>query len=213
MKLFLSFLAIALGNHYKSVTKELSYFKLKKSYYEKTVNQVRFIVLDSEQEDLIKQQAQWLKHKFKNTKQDEMFILVYHHPPVTLTKRHHWWEKRNFHNEILPIIKENQHLVDLVLIGHDHIASLFTLNNIPYLISGAAMEVKTSKHLDYYDREREIAVLTRWKFNNKDPYWARLDINPNKDLIWINFVNSKTKKVDCSIKIKDKIIFKKNNCF
>ncbi len=203
------FPVVALGNHYLSVSEELRFFNLKKSYYLKESKNGMFIILDSEQESLVDEQVDWLKEQL--TKEfNKKIVLVFHHPPVTISYRHNWWEKKNFHNKILPIILKFKRKIDLILVGHDHITSLFTINNIPVVISGATMEIIGTDSKDYFDEKRGLAVKTHWHFNNHDPYWTRLDIA--KDHLWINFINAKTGNVECSVKIEDHVLFKRANC-
>lgn len=202
---------VAVGNHYKTIEQELAYFGFAKTYYSKKVKGVHFIVMDSEQDHLAHEQSVWLVDQLEKVKPSDILLVVFHHPPVTISKRHHWHEKAVFHHAILPILLENKEKIDLVLVGHDHIAGMFKVNDLPFVVSGASMEIIPTKPVSYFDDERNLKVETRWHFNNKDPYWTRLDMGENE--IWVNFVNAKRNSVDCSVRLHDKYTEMKANCF
>ena len=74
-------------------------------YYAKVVEDVRFIVLNSDNAaNVLAQRDFFLKEMTtaKETRRHFTFLIV-HHPPATLSARHQWIEKKFFHDTFSPI--------------------------------------------------------------------------------------------------------------
>ena len=201
---------VALGNHHKSIEAELAFFKMPKSYYSIVEENIRFIILDSETLTNLDEQFTFLKNELENS--TETFnILVFHHPSATVSYRHGWKEREAFHLKILPLLLKYQNRIQLIINGHDHIASLFSFGMIPSLVSGAVFESIPAPVFEY-ERFDGISIKTRWA-NTEGFYWARLDFDSKNKRIWVNFVRSDLDEVSCSILLLPGSILRRSNCF
>ncbi len=201
---------VALGNHYRSIGEEIDYFDMPGRFFSITKGNVRFIVLDSETMLDIDRQALFLESELNSSKQT-FNIVIFHHPPATISYRHGWKERMKFHVAMKPILFENSDRVDLIINGHDHLASLFTYGEIPVLVSGAVFESRPAPAFNY-TREDGVAVKTLWT-NNEGFFWIRLDFDALKRRIWLNFVRADQDKVSCSIMVSKSSILRRRNCF
>ena len=204
------FSVVSLGNHYSSIQEELDFFQMPNNYFYKDIGNVRFIILDSETLTKLDDQRNFLNEALASS--DKNFnVVVYHHPMATISYRHGWKEREAFHLKISPVLKKWSAKINLIINGHDHIASLFTYDELPVLVSGAVFETRPAPAFSY-QRDSGEFVHTSW-VNSEGFYWIRLDFDVESNWIWINFVRTDKEEVSCSILLKDKNIYRKRNCF
>lgn len=200
---------VAIGNHKVSDQAEVDYFKMPGEYFSRRVNNdIRFIILNSDNQENESEQATWFEKELADAK-EQFLIVVFHHPPYTIGK-HTWEERREFHEKIRPLLFRERNKIDLLIVGHDHVASLITLNEIPMIVSGASQDWHSGKPVNYiYDKK--VSVKTRW-LSKRGPHWPRLDLDTEEDHIWVNFVNAEKKEVVCSMRLKDSSVYMRPNC-
>ncbi len=205
----LEFSVTALGNHYKSIPEEIRYFNMPSTFYVKDYDDVRFIVLDSETQDVLDQQKSFLIDALE--KSTKMFnVLVYHHPMATVSYRHGWKEREEFHMAMRPVIKKYNQKINLIINGHDHIASLFTYDGMAVLVSGAVFESRPAPAFEY-QQEGGGYVQTKW-VNTVGHYWVELDFDAKKNFIKLGFVRTDKSEVSCLIYIKGQEIYRHQSC-
>lgn len=202
----ITFPIVAIGNHFKSYEEEMKYFGMPKEYYAKTIGRIRFIVLNSDNEKTVNEQARFLEEELKNTA-DQFTFIVFHHPPFTL--RHGWQEKKDFHLKVRPILMEYKKTISGLLVGHDHIASFVDMDGLPVIVSGAVFESFLIPGID--NREFGYPVKTKWVSRGAH-YWTRLDVNEISGEAWVNFVRSEKDEVSCSVRIAPKPFVYRENC-
>ncbi|MCB0405726.1 MAG: metallophosphoesterase [Bdellovibrionales bacterium] len=206
-----SFSAVAIGNHTLGYKEEVEFFRLPGEYYTRVWgNDVLLIVLNSDNENSVDEQMIWLEGQLKVASQ-QFVALIYHHPTYTVSANHAWKEKKRFQNRLRDILRRYADKIDLIINGHDHIASLVELDGkLPMLISGASFESRHAKPVDY-KAEDGTSVKTRWLYEDGS-HWTRLDFNTEEGDVWINFVDAKLNKVECSIRAKDHKTTLNDNC-
>ena len=202
---------VGLGNHHRSIEEEIEFFNMPGKYYSIIEQSIRFIVLDSETLSELDEQAIFLKRELE--KSEETFnVVVFHHPPATVSYRHGWKEREAFHLKMKPIFDQFNEKISLIINGHDHIASLFTFGEIPVVVSGAVFETRPAPAFSYTRELDGVKVKTVWG-NSEGFYWVRLDFDPKRKRIWVNFVRSDEEQVSCSILLLPKQILRRQNCF
>jgi predicted phosphodiesterase len=200
------FTVAALGNHHRSYQEEMQYFGMPAEYYSKVIGAIRFIVLNSDNQSNVQDQATFLEQELRNSRENFNFV-IYHHPPFSL--RHTWEERKSFHLAIRPILHRFDHKITALIVGHDHVASLVSMGDIPVIVSGAVFESFNIPRIHYVMEGKEIQ--TKWS-SHGGYYWTRLDINEMDEVVWINFVRSDIRKVDCSVRIFPRPLLMKKNC-
>jgi hypothetical protein len=201
------FSIVALGNHYKTYASEMEYFRMPGEYYARTDGAVRFVVLNSDNVKTADEQARFLEQQLTRAREPLLFV-VYHHPSYTINK-HRWEEKREFQLRIRPLLKKYHHRITALIVGHDHIASLIELGDIPMIVSGAVFESLPASPVDYV--EDGVRVRTRWLFRG-GYYWTRLDVDGTTGDVWVNYVNSDRNQVACSVRIAPRPMLARPNC-
>jgi predicted phosphodiesterase len=205
----LRFSVVSLGNHYKDIATELAFFNMPGKFYIKDFTDVRFIVLDSETEDVLDQQKSFLIDSLVNSNK-KFNIIVFHHPMATISYRHGWRERENFHLALRPILNKYSNKINLIINGHDHIASLFTYNEIPVIVSGAVFESRPAPPFNYV-QDGGALVQTKW-VNKEGHYWVRLDFESDQELIKVQFIRTDIAEISCSLVIKKKNIYRHRSC-
>ena len=200
---------VALGNHYRSIDEELQFFGMPYKYFSISEQGIKFIVLDSETLTELDEQAVFLENEL-NSGEEIFRVIVFHHPPATISYRHGWKEREAFHLKMSPVFERSKDKINLIINGHDHLASLFSFNNIPVVVSGAVFESRPAPSFDY-TREDGAIIKTQWA-NTEGFYWVRLDFDTKRERIWINFVQAEKDEVSCSILLFKNSILKKSNC-
>ena len=202
---------VAIGNHNNGYQNEMNYFAMPSENYSKKVGSTRFIVLNSDNQNNLSSVKGWLDKTLKEVSEKTIFIVM-HHPPVDITRRHVWTDKEQFHRVIFPIIQKYRHKLTALIVGHDHIASLHTIDGLPMIVSGAVFQPIPTVPFNYVSQERGLFVQTRWLFQ-KAAYWVRLDVDPANGNVWVNYVNVDDDRVDCSALISGKRLLLKTNCY
>ena len=206
----LNFSVTALGNHYKTIPSELSYFGMPSNFYYKDLGSVRFIVLDSETQDVLDQQIALVEDALENSPH-QFNVIVFHHPMATISYRHGWRERQDFHLAMRPVFEKYQKKINLVINGHDHLATLFTYNDLPVLVSGAVFESRPAPAFEY-QQEGGAFISTKW-VNKNGYYWVELEFLPDENLIKLNFIRTDKPEVSCLMYVKNKTIFRHPVCY
>ncbi len=169
------FSAVALGNHTLGYKQEVEFFKKPGEFYSfvDNDNDIRFIVLNSDNEKNVESQISFLKNELFNTKNKYNFIM-YHHPSFTVSNIHKWEEKSKFQTAVRDVIKSNAGKISALIWGHDHIASVYDFNGVPVLLSGSSQDPRSGGDIS-------IPPMPGYKFSRKwlatevKPYWLKLD--------------------------------------
>ena len=179
-------------------------------YYVKDFGETRFIVLDSEKISLADEQGPWLRRVLE--KSDKKFnFVVFHHPPATISYRHGWRERENFQLKIRNTLLKYQHKITAIINGHDHLATMFTYDQIPVIVSGAVFESRPAPAFNY-NLDNKIPIKTQW-VNDEGFYWVRLDVDEQREAVWVNFIRTDIHEVSCSILIYQNKTYRKKNCY
>jgi len=189
--------AVAIGNHNLGYKKEIKYFRMPGEFYSVNVApQVRFVVLNSDNVDNAAAQAEFLANTLIKAPEKFIFI-VYHHPSYTISDRHPWTEKGPFQKAIRTVIWKYRSKISALLLGHDHIASVVSFNDLPAIISGAVWELKNVSPVDYTDQG--VHVKTQWLYDQKNPHWTHLSVDTTKGTFTLHFVRAVDSQVTCSV--------------
>lgn len=190
------FKAVAIGNHSGGYPAEMKYFGLPGEFYSvQPTPHIRFIVLNSDDTANVPAQAEFLEKQLRNATEPFVF-LVYHHPSYTVSKNHTWQEKGQFQNAIRGLIGQYRNKISGLIVGHDHMASLISVNDLPLIVSGAVRDTGKQKPVDYVDHG--VRVKTQWLFDHT-PHWTRLDIDSDKNIFQIIFVRAQDSRAVCSV--------------
>ena len=152
---------VGLGNHHRSIEEEIDFFNMPGKYYSVVEQSIRFIVLDSETLTDLDEQANFLEQELETSK-ETFNVIVYHHPSATVSYRHGWKEREAFHLKVKPIFDKYEEKINLIINGHDHIASLFTFGEIPVVVSGAVFETRPAPAFNYTREFDGLKVKTIW---------------------------------------------------
>jgi len=200
---------VAIGNHNLGYQKEMDYFNLPGTYFKKQFGKTVFLVLNSDDKTNVSAQQAWIENELTQIN-DELVFVMFHHPPVTVSNRHKWEESKGFHLVILPTVLLYRSKIQALIVGHDHIASLHTLDDFPVIVAGATSNPIPTRPKNYVNKRGHF-VQTRY-LSTQGVYWVRLDINAKTRESWFNFVNITKNKVHCSALIHDQSLFLKQNC-
>jgi hypothetical protein len=204
------FSIVAIGNHTLGYSKEVDYFKMPAEFFSVERGPAHFMVLNSDNVSTVDAQMTWLEKSLAQNKKKYQ-ILVYHHSSFTVTQFHNWKEKENFQRKLRKILDKFKSKISLVIVGHDHVATLYTANDIPVVVSGAGVEARPLVKSNY--KEDGWQIKSEYIYS-KVLYWVRADIS--EESIWLNFVNIPKDKVTCSVEIvhspKGRDLRVGNNC-
>jgi len=206
-----NFFAVAIGNHHQGYAKEVSYFSLPGEYYAKKMGQVKVIVLNSDNEKTVDQQADFLEKELDQASEKFLFI-NFHHPFVDFPNVHGWKERYYFHMRIDPILLAYKDKITSVFHGHAHLASVYSVEAIPVFVASSGFEMKQTQIYSYYDTERNFQLSPHWMYNG-GRYWLRVDANASDGTVWFNYVNTDLDKVTCSLVLNEKRLTPQENCF
>jgi predicted phosphodiesterase len=202
----MQFAMVAIGNHNQDYKIETKFFDMPDEFYTKKIDGIRFIVLNSDNEKRIAEQAVFLEKVLEGTTSPYVF-LIYHHPSYTVSSFHNWEEKKEFQLAIRPIIWKYRSKLTALLVGHDHLASLLHFNDLPVILSGAVQEVRRDTMVDHIDRtdpQNPVVIKSAWYFDHT-PYWAKLSVPTEKDpkasFASVDFIRAKDNHVACSVKL------------
>lgn len=194
----LVFDVVAIGNHTRGYAEETRFFRMPGEYYARSEGAlVRFLVLNSDNERTAAAQAQWLDQELTNARERFVFP-VYHHPTYTVTSYHNWKEKAAFQRTIRPVLRKHRARITALLLGHDHIASLVTFDDLPAVVSGAVHETRAPER--WNDTQDGVAVRTQWIFPRR-AYWVRLRLPDEGAEAQAEFVRADNDQVSCGVRI------------
>lgn len=203
-----NFFIVALGNHYVSFKEETEFFKLPGPYYSKVRDGVRFIVLASDGQKTATVQAAWLKEQLE-TSNEKMNFVIFHQPPYKVGYYHPWQERKKFLTEVRPILFEFSKKISALFVGHNHMAALYTIGDLPVVLSGSTAEPRTETLQNY--EEDGVQISGKWK-GKKEPTWAKLTIDPEKGETKISFIAAIGDQEVCNAKIVSPQIKLEDNC-
>lgn len=196
-----SFSVVALGNHVSTFGEEKRFFAIPAECYSRSFgNSVRFIVMNSENPLNVETQARWLDRELANSTEPVIYV-VYHRPSRTVNgpiHGHTWRQQENFQNAIFSKILARRDKVTAVLVGHDHVASLVHIGNIPFLVSGATWSHSPGRWVDTMDEG--ISVKSAWVFRG-GAHWLMLENSSDGSLdkrARFSFIRAKDNRVVCS---------------
>lgn len=203
-----NFFAVAIGNHNKSYNEELAFFAMPNEYYSFTENNVRFIILNSDNVRTAKEQAYFLEQTLLQAKEKQIY-LAYHHPSVTLTDDHNWPERADFQKLVRPLIAKYQQKITAIFNGHDHIASLVEINGIPLIVSGATHESNRPKVINTNDGLFQIRTL--WNYPG-GYYWVRLNLATAGTKTCAQFIRVDRPEISLNVQLYPKTNGRVTNC-
>lgn len=201
---------VALGNHTRGYAEEVAFFKMPGEYFSKVVDDVRFVVINSDDRVHFEKQGKWLEDQIKTSKEKMLFIVL-HHPPYTATQFHNWKEREKVLTSVRLFLSRYPEKITGVIAGHDHIAALMTAGEIPIVISGAAQDQRPGEIMNYVDGG--VKVQTRWLYPGS-PHWVRFETdtkNAKNGQAWVHFENL-AQGVTCSAQIAPRPVQLMPNC-
>ncbi len=193
---------VAIGNHTSSYETEVRFFGMPGEHYAKIYNdtlgwpQVRFVVLNSDNEDSVPQQRDFLERSLGEAQEPFVFV-VYHHPSYNTGGQHQWEQKRAFQLSVRPLLQKFSKKITAVLVGHDHIAATYQWGGVLAVVSGATHETRRSRPVDFTDARDGVAVSTLYMFPSQDNsgYWLRLKLDSQTRRSELSFIRAKTREV------------------
>lgn len=205
-----NFNVVAIGNHTLGFELERQYFAMPAEFFKKEIEPgFKFLVLNSENQSNIEEQMNWLDAELRAASTDDLVLIVSHHPSFTLTSRHTWQEREAFQLKFRTLLQKHSAKIDGIFYGHDHIATAFSINDIPAIVSGATFQQYQFPGVNYTDGN--FKIKTEWMYKG-EVTWIRMDVDTVTKEVWINFVNARKSTVDCSMRMHPLPILKKENC-
>ncbi len=190
----------AIGNHHLDYKYELAFFKMPGEYFASVdqENDIRFIVLNSDNEHNVEEQMTFLKTQLRTGKNKFNFIM-YHHPSFTVSDRHEWQEKEEFQKAIRDIIKDNRSVISGLIWGHDHLAATFDFEGIPVFLSGSSQ----GPRLGVVQPEKMGFEFERtWLATPGKPYWLRLEaVSGDSNSFIFKYIRAQDDHVMCTMKL------------
>jgi hypothetical protein len=199
---------VAIGNHHSGYDEEVAYFQMPAEYYYKESKGALFIVLNSDNEKTAQEQIIWLD-KVLTQSNYPLNFLIYHHPTITVAM-HSWDEKKTFQLGMRKILKKHAAKVTSLIVGHDHVAGIYTLDGLPMVISGASWESRKVKLPVLKDKE--INALGLWATVNGGFWWTRLDYNALTKEAYVHFNRFDKQQDICTFRLSPKPISKSRGC-
>ena len=84
-----------------------------------------------------------------------------------------------------------------------HLATMFLFDKIPVIVSGAIFESRPAPAFNYL-LDENISIKTQW-VNKEGFYWVRMDVDEQREAVWVNFIRADIDEVSCSILIYQNI--------
>lgn len=188
---------VALGNHHKGYQNEMNYFAMPGEFYSVVKNGARFIVLNSDNENNLDEQFDWLQTEIHKAKENLIF-LVYHHPTFSSGSDDSWTQKEHFQKRMREFFKSNGQKISAVLLGHAHISAAMNFGSIPAIVSGSGREVLKAKRVSYFEDNMQIQTVF---LAPRTQHWAKLEISADAKLATIHFVRVADQYMSCTIHI------------
>lgn len=182
------FPVVAIGNHGKGYVAEKNYFAVKdENYLYRAGPATIFLVVNSDNQYWEKSQVKWLDQEL--TKSNDKFIfIVYHHPSFdVVTQGHRWTDRKEFQTLIRPVLTKHRAKITAILNGHDHVAALLHVGDLPIVISGATQN--PTKRGAINNSQFGSPVKTDF-FGEPVPHWVRLSVDEDKNLAELTFIRA-----------------------
>ncbi len=195
-----NFLAVAIGNHNKGYQNEIAYFGMPAEAYSFVKNQIRFVVLNSDNVRTAREQASFLE-KILSQSVEKQLYLIYHHPSVTVSDMHEWPERAGFQNLIRPLLIKYKQRITSVFNGHDHLATLIEINGLPVIVTGASYENRRARVLNYNDGLFQIKTL--WNYSG-GYYWVRLNFATDGSRTCAQFIRVDRPEISLNVQLYPK---------
>lgn len=191
--------AVAIGNQHNSYKKEMKFFNMTdEAYVVKHDKFVKFIILNSDNEDTADEQAEFLVESLDKAKEPFVF-LVYHHPSYPLSFYHDIDEKKDFHKAIRPLLLKYRSKITALIVGHEHLSLVAHFNDLPVILDGSTHEQREQTALTY--TKNGVRVKTEW-FDNKAPAWARISLNTVSSVATVDFIRASDDSIICSLSVE-----------
>jgi hypothetical protein len=196
------FQVVAFGNHHGGYDVEARYFDMPGAAYSQVYGQdLRFLVLNSNTKRDIEVQARWFEEQLQ-TAQETFVVPVFHHPPLTVSSLHGWQEREAFHRQIRPLILKYRDRITTLLVGHDHLAALYSIEGIPMILSGATHDTRDAETRN--EVQEGLRLRTHWMFDEK-PYWVRLRLPRGSKVtseLEADFIRATDDRLRCSVVLR-----------
>jgi predicted phosphodiesterase len=190
----------AIGNHHSSYEDEVAFFKMPGEYFASVDQEkdIRFIVLNSDNEDNVEKQMAFLREQLSTSKNKFNFIM-YHHPSFTVSDHHKWEERRKFQKTIRDIVKKNKNVISGLIWGHDHLAATFDFEGVPVFLSGSA----ESPRLGIVQPENlGFQFEDVWLATPGQPYWLQLEaLAGDRNGLVFKYIRARDDHVMCTMKL------------
>ena len=161
-------------------------------------NDIRFIILNADNEKTVDEQMAFLKKQLEASKNKFNFIM-YHHPSFTVSDHHKWEERREFHQAIRDIIKENRNVISGLIWGHDHLAATFEFEGIPVFLSGSSQAPRVGV---VQPENLGFQFEHVWLATPGKPYWLQMDAVPGDSNGFIlRYIRAQDDHVMCTMRL------------
>lgn len=201
----------AIGNHNAGYEREMRYFEMRSEAYTFINGDARFIVLNSDNEDTVESQLRFLERELRAAQELFVFI-VFHHPTFTISEHHHWREKPAFQLGIRKALMAHASRITALIVGHDHFASLLSINGIPMIVSGAVWDYRPTPPREY--TEGPFEVRTKW-LEQEGPHWVQLSIDSPTQTAVASFIDASKEgdeAIACQVRLQPRPIALSDAC-
>ncbi|MBL7544983.1 MAG: hypothetical protein JNL11_14295 [Bdellovibrionaceae bacterium] len=200
---------VAIGNHNSGYDKEVAYFQMPGEYYAKESKGALFIVLNSDNKINYNEQLAWMDLTLSKSQYPLNFI-IYHHPTITVSGAHDWEERKGFQTGMRALIKKHAQKITSLIVGHDHSAGLYTINDTPMILSGASWESRKIKLP--VAKDPQVNAIGYWATVNGGFWWTKLDYNALTKEVYVHYIRFDKQQEVCTFRISPKPIAKTNGC-
>lgn len=200
---------VAIGNHNKGYAEEVAYFGTPGEYYAVESKGALFLVLNSDNKNNYAKQIAWVDQALSQSNYTLNFV-IYHHPSITVSNTHNWEERKGFQDGMRAVIKKHAKKITSLIVGHDHSAGLFALDEVPMILSGASWE---SRNIELPVKKDPLFVATGlWATTQGGYWWGKLDYNALTKEVYVHFNRFDKQQDKCTFRILPKPIAKSQNC-
>jgi len=190
---------VTIGNHHGGYREEMSYFQMPGEYGAVVRGDIRFLVLNSDNEETAVEQAAWLEQQLEDATEKVIYI-VYHHPNAIHHYYHHFNRKPKFDAAVVPVLFRYRQKISGLIGAHVHLALMAEYNDLPVIVSGATHDIRWG--LPRHQKEELFEMQTHWFFDYQ-PYWVRLDIDDETAETTVSFVRAHDDKVSYQARIQN----------
>ncbi len=196
------FEAVAIGNHNAGFGAETAYFNMPGQAYAQVISdQVRFIMLNSDSKESVSEQAEWFQQQLESAREPFVFVM-FHHPIVTLSSMHDWTERQGFQTRVRPLLYRYREKITALIVGHDHFAGLYSVGELPVILSGATHEMREPEVRN--GEQAGLSVVTQYMYSGS-PTWVKLTLPNGRELgsnvMVADFIRATDDHVDCSVQL------------